>query len=103
MKVPEILRIAEQYVLYKLDVNEGLFWLFDVNEGTCFKLNETSFFILSNIDGKTSITEILKRFHSRYPDEDPEKVSYDFKEIIEQLKNTKCFMLLIRIKVNNHD
>jgi methyltransferase-like protein len=86
MKGPEILRMAEQYVLYKLDVNEGLFWLFNINEGTCFKLNETSFFILSNIDGKTPTSKILQRFRSRYPDEDPEKVLRDFKEILGQLK-----------------
>jgi hypothetical protein len=86
MKEPEILRVAEQYVLYKLDVNEGLFWLFDVTEGTCFKLNETSFFILSNIDGKTPTSKILQRFHSKYPDEDPEKVSRDFEEILVHLK-----------------
>jgi len=86
MKEPEILRVAEQYVLYKLDVNEGLFWLFNINEGTCFKLNETSFFILSNIDGKTPTSKILQQFHSRYPDEDPEKVSNDFEEILKNLK-----------------
>lgn len=86
MKAPEILCIAEQYVLYKLDVNEGLYWLFNINEGTCFKLNETSFFILSNIDGKTPTSKILQRFRSRYPDEDPEKVSGDFEEILEDLK-----------------
>ena len=86
VKDPEILRIAEQYVLYKLDVNEGLFWLFDVQEGTCFNLNETSFFILSCFDGKASTSGILQKFLSRYPDEDPEKVSNDFKEIVETLK-----------------
>jgi len=92
VKELEILRIAEPYVLYKLDVNGGLFWLFNVDEGTCFKLNETSFFILSNIDGKTPTSKILKRFHSRYPDEDTEKVTKDFEEIIESLKkrNVLC-------------
>jgi len=88
----EILRIAEQYVLYKLDVNEGLFWLFDLQEGTCFNLNETSFFILSCFDGKTSTSEILQKFLSRYPDEDPEKVSNDFKEIVETLKKRNVLM-----------
>lgn len=86
VKDPEILRIAEQYVLYKLDVNEGLFWLFDVQEGTCFNLNETSFFILSCFDGKTSTSEIFRKLLSRYPDEDPEKVSNDFREIVKTLK-----------------
>lgn len=82
----KILRIAEQYVLYKLDVNVGLFWLFDVQEGTCFNLNETSFFILSCFDGKTSTSEIFRKLLSRYPDEDPEIVSNDLKEIVEALK-----------------
>ena len=82
----EILRIAEQYVLYKLDVNDGLFWLFDVQEGTCFNLNETSFFILSCFDGKTSTSEIFRKLLSRFPDEDPEIVSNDFKEIVVTLK-----------------
>ncbi len=86
VKDPEILRIAEQYVLYKLDVNEGLFWLFDVQEGTCFNLNETSFFILSCFDGKTSTSEIFRKLLSRYHAEDPEIVSNDFKEIVETLK-----------------
>ena len=86
VKDPEILRIAEQYVLYKLDVNEGLFWLFDVQEGTCFNLNETSFFILSCFDGKISTSKIFRKLLSRYPDEDPEIVSNDFKEIVETLK-----------------
>jgi len=86
VKDPEILRIAEQYVLYKLDVNVGLFWLFDVQEGTCFNLNETSFFILSCFDGKTSTSEIFRKLLSRYPDEDPEIVSNDFKEIVVTLK-----------------
>lgn len=86
VKDPEILRIAEQYVLYKLDIKEGLFWLFDVQEGTCFNLNETSFFILSCFDGKTSTSEIFRKLLSRYPDEDPEIVSNDFKEIVVTLK-----------------
>ncbi|MBU4373761.1 MAG: PqqD family protein [Euryarchaeota archaeon] len=93
---PEILRIAEQYVLYKLDVNEGLFWLFNVREGTCFKLNETSFFILSCVNGKTSTLEILSRLHSRYPDEDPEKVSNDFREIVETLKRQNVLSSLYK-------
>lgn len=94
VKDPEILRIAEPYVLYKLDVKEGLFWLFDVPEGTCFNLNETSFFILSCFDGKTSTTEIVWKLLSKYPDDDPEIVSNDFKEIVESLKKQKVLVCL---------
>lgn len=82
----EILRIDEQYVLYKLDVNGGLFWLFDIEEGACFKLNETSFYILSCFDGNASISEILHQLLSRYPNENPEKVFNDLKKLVDILK-----------------
>ncbi|MFZ2410365.1 MAG: PqqD family protein [Candidatus Methanoperedens sp.] len=86
VKESETLKIAEQYVLYKLDVNGGLFWLFNIEEGSCFKLNETSFCILSCFDGKASISKIFQQLLSRYPTENPEKVSNDLKEIVEILK-----------------
>lgn len=92
----EILRIADRYVLYKLDINEGLFWLFDIEEGACFKLNETSFFILSCFDGKASISEISQKLLSRYPDENPEKVSNDFKETIDILKKQNVLRLIYK-------
>jgi len=86
VKESETLKIAEQYVLYKLDVNGGLFWLFNIEEGSCFKLNETSFYILSCFDGKASISEIFQQLLSRYPTENPEKVSNDFTGIVKILK-----------------
>ncbi len=89
----ENVKIAEQYVLYNLNVNEGLFWLFDIQKGTCFTLNATSFFILSNCDGKTSTSEILHQLLLRYPNEDPEKVSKDFKELVETLKKQKVLSI----------
>lgn len=82
----KVWKIAEQYVLYKLDVDEGMFWLFDVEEGTCFDLNETSYFILSCFDGRKSMSEILKKVVSAYPDEDKEVVTKDFIELFEKLR-----------------
>ncbi len=89
----EILGIAEQYVPYKLDGNNGLFWLFDVKEGTCFNLNETSFFIISCFDGKTSTSEIFQRLLLRYPNEDQKIITNDFKELIESLKKQKVLCI----------
>ena len=82
----EILQIAEQYVLYKLGIDDDLFWLFDIQEGTCFKLNNTSFFILSCYDGKTPTSEILQELLSRYPNENSEEIHNDFIEIVKTLK-----------------
>ena len=93
MNQSEILSIAEQYVLYSLDIDEGLFWLFDIQKGTCFNLNKTSFFILSCFDGKTSTSEIRQQLLLRYPNEDQKIITNDFKELIESLKKQKVLCI----------
>lgn len=90
----EILSIAEQYVLYSLDIDEELFWLFDIQKGNCYNLNETSFFILSRFDGKISISEILQQLLLRYPNEDQKIITNDFKELIESLKKQKVLIIV---------
>jgi hypothetical protein len=90
----EILRIAEQYVLYNLDINEGLYWLFDIKKGKCFNLNQSSFFILSCFDGKMSTSEVLQKLLSRYPNENPDKLVNDFKELVNNLKKQKVLSIL---------
>ncbi len=90
----EILQIREQFVLYRLDVcDNDLFWLFDIREGPCFKLNETTFFILSCFDGKTPNSEILYRLISRYTDVDHEKIYKDFMDIVKTLKRENILCL----------
>lgn len=88
----EILKMAEQFVLYKLDVRNKLCWLFDIEEGTCFNLNESSFFILSCFDGETPVSEIRQKFISRYPNESPEKLSKDFEELLKTLKERRVLV-----------
>jgi methyltransferase-like protein len=90
----EIWQIAEQYVLYKLDYGGGLFWLFDIEEGTCFDLNETSYFILSCFDGKTPTSKILQKVLSKYANENPEKVSNDFERLVNTLKKRGILSLV---------
>lgn len=72
-------------MLYKLDIRDGMFWLFDIQGGACFSLNETSYFILSCFDGKTRLSEIRRRILSKYAEENSEKVSKDFEELFETL------------------
>jgi hypothetical protein len=82
----EVWRIGEQYVLYKLDVSDGMFWLFDIQAGACFKLNETSYFILSCFDGKAPLSEVHKRILTEYAGEDSEVITGDFDWLFNTLK-----------------
>ena len=82
-------RIADQYVLYELDVDKGLFWLFNIEEGTCFKLNEVSYFILSCFDGKRTLSTIQDQILLRYSNEKKEVVLNDFKELFNTLKEKR--------------
>ena len=89
----EIWRITERYVLYKLDVDDGMFWLFDVEEGTCFNLNETSYFMLSCFEEDKSISEVLNKIACVYENEDAEVIRKDFNEFFEDLKDRKILEL----------
>lgn len=87
-------RIADEYVLYKLDIDRGLFWLFNIDEGNSFKLNEVSYFILSCFDGKRSLSAIQNKILLKYPDEKKEVVLNDFKELFGTLKEKGIIKLL---------
>ena len=61
LKESNILKLADNYVLYKLDIDQGMYWLFNIEEGTYFNLNKISYFELSLFDGKTSYDEICEK------------------------------------------
>ena len=90
-----ILKLADQYVLYNLDIDQGMYWLFNIEDGAYFDLNEVSHFELSLFNGKTSFGEICQKVISKYNREDPQIVSGDFKELIEKL-NKKGIIIEIK-------
>jgi len=85
LKESSFLRLADQYVLYNLDIAQGMYWLFDIEDGTYFDLNEVSYFELSLFDGKTSFGEIRKKVISKYKSENPHVVTNDLKELLDKL------------------
>ena len=85
LKESSILKLADNYVLYKLDIDQGMYWLFDIEEGTYFDLNEVSYFELSLFDGKTSYDEICEKVISKYNCEDSRVIIEDLKELLEKL------------------
>ncbi len=91
LEVDKILQLKENFILYKLEVSKGMFWLFNIENGDSFKLNETSYYILSLFDGNKSIGEIHKCILDKYPDSEPNVVLGDFKELIERMKKENIF------------
>jgi len=85
LKESTILKLADNYVLYNLDISEGMFWLFDIEEGSNFDLNEVSYFELSVIDGKNTYKEVCDKVILKYSDENFETVLKDLNELLDKL------------------
>ena len=83
----EILRLADNYILYKMDVKDGLYWLFDIDNGSCFTLNKVSHHIVASFNGGISNQDILKDLIAFFPDENPDKVTNDFIGLISNMKD----------------
>ena len=91
LEVDEILQLKEEFILYKLEVDKGMFWLFNIENGDSFKLNEISYNILSLFDNNRSIEKMKKSILDKYPDMDSDIVLKDFEEIIIEMKKQKIF------------
>lgn len=91
LEIDKVLQMKEEFLLYQLDVGEGMFWLFNIENGDSFKLNETSYYMLSLFDGKKKIGEIQKCVLEKYHDIDPDAVTRDFEELLERMKKNSIF------------
>lgn len=91
LEVDKALQLKEEFILYKLEVGKGMFWLFNIENGDSFKLNEISYYMLSLFDGNRSIGEICKCILNKYPNSNPDVVLEDFEELIERMKKENIF------------
>ncbi len=91
LEIDKVLQLKEEFLLYQLDVGEGMFWLFNIENGDSFKLNETSYYILSLLDGNRSIGKIQESILDKYNDMDPDIVLGDFEELVERMKKNRIF------------
>ena len=85
LEINKILQLKEEYILFKFDVDNGKFWLFNIENGDSFKLNQTSYNMLSLIDGKRSIEEINKYLIDKFSNKNRDLVLKDFKVLIERM------------------
>ena len=91
LEVDKILQLKEEYILYKLEVNKGMYWLFNIENGDSFKLNETSYYMLSLFDENRSIGEIQRCIIEKYADIKSNSVLKDFEELIMSMKKQNIF------------
>lgn len=59
-----VMKLADSQFLYKLD--DSLMWLFDIESGEYYDLNESSFFALSLFDGKRTVGEIRQLYVEKF-------------------------------------
>jgi len=91
LEVDKVLQFKEDFILYKLEVGEGMFWLFNIENGDSVRLNETSYYILSLFDGYKSIGEIRKYVLGKYQSIDCDTISEDFEELLNKMKKEGIF------------
>ena len=91
LELDKVLQLKEKFVLYKLEVGDGMFWLFNIENGDSFKLNEVSYCILSLFNGNKSTGEISKCIVDKYPDANPDAILKDFEELMERMEKETIF------------
>ena len=91
LEIDKVLRLKEEFILYKLELSKGMFWLFNIENGDSIRLNETSYYILSLFDGHKSTGEIRKYFLSKYQSMDSDKISEDFEELLNKMEKEGIF------------
>ena len=80
------MELNDNLFLYKLD--DSLAWLFNIENGEHYKLNDSSHFILSLFDGKKTVDEIQKIYIQKYEKEDVAEsiLLKDFNELLDRLR-----------------
>ena len=91
LEIDKLLQLKEEFLTYKLEVGDGMFWLFNIETGDSFKLNETSYHMLSLLDGSKSIGEIQECILDEYPDSNPDIILKDFEELLEKMAKENIF------------
>ena len=88
-----ILKLTDSHFLYKLD--DSLIWLFNIESGEHYNLNESSYFALSLFDNKRTLAEILQLYVDHYLKSgiDEAALIEDFNNLIVQFENAHVITL----------
>ena len=77
------MKLSSDYMLHKDENTHPVFFLFNINSGTMFKINETTSDFLSMCDGTKSISDIILMLAKDYKI-DYECVKNDFLPLVKK-------------------
>ncbi len=86
------LKLSEDYLLQKRDVPEGDDFLFDIQKGSAYKINSSTYDFLSLCDGTCDYDGVIRRFCESYPVQ-PELVKSDFDPLVDKWVEMKILIL----------
>jgi len=87
----KIFCLSEDYSLFKGDFKEKKFQLFNIKDGTIYKLNEVSYDMLSLFDGEKSVPGVLIRLKKMYNIKE-EKLKEDLSKMIKEWIDKKILI-----------
>ena len=92
-----VMTLAENQFLYRLD--DSLMWLFNTDSGEFYKLNESSFFVLSSLDGKRTVKEIRQLYVEEFSGSGTDEgvLVEDFNTLLDHFINAH---VIIHVKNN---
>ena len=83
-----IFKLNSNYSLSALGSEKSKHWLFELNEGNIYRLNEVSFYMLSLLDGRNTFAGIVKAVSNRYDGASKDEIIQDSnKFFIQCLEN----------------
>jgi hypothetical protein len=83
--------LSEDYSLFKGDFKEKKFQLFNIKDGTIYKLNEVSYDMLSLFDGKKSVPGVFNELKKMYNIKE-EKLKEDLSKMIKEWIDKKILI-----------
>lgn len=78
----KVYKLSESYSLFKGEFNENKYFLFNIEDGTIYRLNEVSYDILSLFDGIRNVEKIIELFINLYQGEQ-NRMNADIKKLID--------------------
>lgn len=87
----KIYRLSDAYSLYKTDFKEKKYYLFNVSDGTIYQLNDVSYDMLSQFDGRQMVGNILKSLLNLY-NVQVQEIESDLNEKINQWLDKKILI-----------
>ena len=79
----KIYYLADNYSLFQGEFKSEKYYLFDIVEGSIFKLNEVSHDMLSHFDGENKVSDVLSSLLKEY-DVEKEKLEEDLSSMVEE-------------------